>query len=51
MDNQPIVLECLLNAPASLVWKVITEKHGMKKWYNTDNQHNSQVIIMKKTST
>lgn len=33
MDNQPVVLERLFNAPASKVWKAITDKNEMKKWY------------------
>jgi uncharacterized protein YndB with AHSA1/START domain len=33
MDNQPITLERLYNAPASTVWKAITDKNEMKKWY------------------
>ncbi len=33
MDHQPIVLERLFNAPASKVWKAITDKNEMKNWY------------------
>ncbi len=33
MDNQPIVLERVFNAPTSKVWKALTDKDEMKKWY------------------
>jgi uncharacterized protein YndB with AHSA1/START domain len=33
MDNQPIVLERILNASISKVWKAITDKDEMKNWY------------------
>ncbi len=33
MDNQPIVLERVFNMPVSKVWKAITDKNEMKKWY------------------
>ncbi len=33
MNNQPIVLERLLNAPAAKVWAALTEKDEMKNWY------------------
>ncbi|MBA4139697.1 MAG: SRPBCC domain-containing protein [Segetibacter sp.] len=33
MENQPIVLERVFNAPASKVWKALTDKDEMKKWY------------------
>ena len=33
MDNQPIVLERVFNMPLSKVWKAITDKNEMKKWY------------------
>jgi uncharacterized protein YndB with AHSA1/START domain len=33
MNNQPIFLERLLNAPISKVWEAITNKDEMKKWY------------------
>jgi len=31
--EKPLVKEVLLNAPASKVWKAITNKDQMKKWY------------------
>jgi len=31
--NQPIVLERTFNAPVSKVWKALTDKNEMKKWY------------------
>jgi len=33
MDNQPIVVEQILNAPPAKVWKAITDKNEMKNWY------------------
>jgi uncharacterized protein YndB with AHSA1/START domain len=33
MDNQPIVLERVFNAPISKVWTAITDKDEMKQWY------------------
>ncbi len=33
MDNQALVFERLFDAPASKVWKAITDKEEMKKWY------------------
>jgi uncharacterized protein YndB with AHSA1/START domain len=31
--NEPLIKEVLLNAPASKVWKAITDKNEMKQWY------------------
>jgi len=33
MNDQPIVLERVFNVPVSTVWKAITDKNEMKKWY------------------
>ena len=33
MATQPVVLERTFNAPISKVWKAITDKNEMKKWY------------------
>jgi len=33
MKVEPVVKEVLLNAPASKVWKAITDKTEMKQWY------------------
>ena len=33
MTDKPIVVERLFDAPASKVWKAITDKYEMKKWY------------------
>jgi len=33
MAAEPVIREVLLNAPASKVWKAITDKNEMKKWY------------------
>jgi len=33
MDNKPIILEILLNAPVNKVWKALTDKNEMKLWY------------------
>ncbi len=33
MEHQPIIVERVYNAPISEVWKAITDKDEMKKWY------------------
>lgn len=33
MAHQPFIIERTYNAPVSLVWKAITNKEEMKKWY------------------
>ena len=33
MENQAILIEQVLDAPVSLVWKAISDKKEMKKWY------------------
>lgn len=33
MKNEPFVIERIFNAPASLIWKALTDKKEMKKWY------------------
>jgi len=33
MSAQPIVVEKIVNAPVSRVWKAITNKEQMKEWY------------------
>jgi uncharacterized protein YndB with AHSA1/START domain len=33
MSAQPIVMERVLNAPVTKVWKAITDKDEMKSWY------------------
>lgn len=33
MNNQPVIVERQFNVPASKVWKAITDKNEMKKWY------------------
>ncbi|MDQ6608314.1 MAG: SRPBCC domain-containing protein [Bacteroidota bacterium] len=33
MNNHPILLERLFDAPASKVWKALTDKNEMKQWY------------------
>lgn len=33
MSAQPIVVEKVVNAPVSRVWKAITDKKQMKEWY------------------
>ena len=32
-NSNPVIKEVLLNAPASKVWKAITDKNDMKQWY------------------
>jgi uncharacterized protein YndB with AHSA1/START domain len=31
--NEPLIIECKYNAPASVVWKAITDPEQMKQWY------------------
>ncbi|MGN6647824.1 MAG: SRPBCC family protein [Cytophaga sp.] len=31
--DQPVIVERTFNAPASKVWKALTDKEEMKKWY------------------
>ncbi len=33
MENQPVIVERLINAPVSKVWKAITDRDQMKSWY------------------
>ncbi len=33
MDNQPIIIERIFDAPTSKVWKALTDKNEMKNWY------------------
>ena len=33
MENKPIVIERTFDAPVSLVWKAITDRDEMEKWY------------------
>ncbi len=33
MDDKPLIIEQEFNAPIELVWRAITEKELMKKWY------------------
>jgi uncharacterized protein YndB with AHSA1/START domain len=33
MTDQPFVIERTYNAPVSLIWKAITNRDDMKKWY------------------
>jgi len=33
MENKPLIIEREFNAPVALVWRAITEKELMKKWY------------------
>jgi len=33
MNNKPFVIERIYNAPIARVWKAITNKADMKKWY------------------
>ena len=33
MEGKPLILEQEFNAPLELVWRAITEKELMKKWY------------------
>jgi uncharacterized protein YndB with AHSA1/START domain len=33
MNSDPIVVETVVNAPASVVWQALTNKDKMKNWY------------------
>ncbi len=33
MDNGPVVIERVFNAPIDKVWKAISDKNQMKQWY------------------
>lgn len=33
MKNEPFVIERTFNAPAEMVWKAISDKNEMKRWY------------------
>lgn len=33
MNQEPFIKEVIINAPGSKVWKAITDKDQMKKWY------------------
>ncbi len=33
MDNQAIVIEKVFNAPVTIIWKALSDKNEMKKWY------------------
>ncbi|MBS1511345.1 MAG: SRPBCC domain-containing protein [Bacteroidetes bacterium] len=33
MNNTPIIIERLYNAPVDMVWKALTDKAQMKQWY------------------
>jgi uncharacterized protein YndB with AHSA1/START domain len=33
METQPLIIERLLNAPASKVWAALTDNDKMKQWY------------------
>ncbi len=33
MNNEPYIIERILNAPITHVWKAITDEHEMRQWY------------------
>jgi uncharacterized protein YndB with AHSA1/START domain len=33
MENEPLVIERLYNASVETIWKALTDKNEMKKWY------------------
>jgi len=33
MKNEPVIIERTFNAPSARVWKAITDKNDMKRWY------------------
>lgn len=38
-EIQPIIKEITVNAPISKVWKAITEKDQLAKWFHTSNDY------------
>ena len=40
---EPLIKEVLLNAPASKVWKAITDKNDMKLWYFEIDEFNPEI--------
>lgn len=43
MKNEPLIIEQEFNAPVALVWRAITEKELMKKWYFDISDFKSEV--------
>ncbi len=43
MSSNPIVIERLFNAPISQVWKAITDREEMKKWYFNIEEFKAEV--------
>ena len=43
MEDQPLVVEQLLNAPVPKVWKALTDKEEMKNWYFQLEEFKAQV--------
>ena len=43
MNNEPIVMERTFNVPVSKVWKALTNKDEMKKWYFDLNEFKPEV--------
>lgn len=33
MDQEPVIVTCVLPAPADVVWKALTDQEEMKYWY------------------
>ena len=33
MSNEPVIVECIYNAPVTLVWDALTNNDKVKKWY------------------
>ncbi len=43
MKTEPLAIEKVFNAPASRVWKAITNKDEMKRWYFDINEFKPEV--------
>ncbi len=43
MNNNPVIIEKLINAPVKKVWQAITDKDQMKQWYFDLNDFKPEV--------
>jgi len=43
MNNNPVIIEKLINAPVKKVWQAITDKEQMKQWYFDVSDFKSEV--------
>ena len=42
-NNTPIVKEIVINAPTARVWKALTDRNDMEKWYFTIKEFKTEV--------